>query len=356
MILTSFLGLIVMGQAAVGDGGDSVDWKPFVASAGGLKILMPPDPTERVETEKTGAGPVEIHGFQSDREGIVYLATYSPCPAHLSGTEYTKVLDSTVNRWIPEAKRRKVLGERPLRDSSPIHREEDFSLVSREGGIKKIIRRRWMERQGYFYQAIVLMPEARADAPEVARFLASLDTSPIEGDARGLSPAWKVTRSGDHGFSALWPGRLDDGFIHVTKGRKTAGSVTFFVFEKSMGYAISAVQYDAFSPLKPGEKQGKAAEYFDEVRDYFLARYHADLTGERPIESGGLAGREFEAKFAEKTDQSRKHPPGPGVTHVRARLYSSGSHVYMIYVTTSPGQEADKGAATFFDSFRLFGP
>ena len=348
-----------MVQAAVDGRGDDDAWKPFVAGAGGLKVLMPPDPTEHVVAEKTSAGFVEVRGFRSDRGGIVYLATYSECPADLYLTEHATLLGSPIDRWLPEAKRRKALGERPFPGSTPTFREEDFSLPAGKGGARKIVRRRWMERQGYFYQAIVLMPEALADAPEVARFLGSLDTVPIEGDDRGLTPAWKNKRSRDDGFSCLWPGRFDNALIHVVAGPKTAGYVTHFVFQRSTGYAVSAIQYDAASPLKSGEKEGKAARYHDEVRDRFLADYHAELIAERPIDRGGLAGREFEAKFSDppnKADRSRKYPPGPGVSHVRGRLYSSDSHVYLIYATTPSGHEADRGVEAFLDSFRLMKP
>jgi hypothetical protein len=43
----------------------------------------------------------------------------------------------------------------------------------------------WIERQGYVYQAIVVMPETHAASADAARFLGSLEAVPIADEPAG---------------------------------------------------------------------------------------------------------------------------------------------------------------------------
>jgi hypothetical protein len=352
---------MTMGHQTFGEEADGAFRRPFIANDGGLKVYLPSDPTERNATLRTGVGPVEVHGFYAEHNGIVYLAAYSECHARLSLLEYVKVLDAPLDQWVPDAERRKPLGERLLAaEGSMGPREEDFALPSRKGGEKLIARRRWMERQGFFYQAIVVMPEARAASAEVAEFLGSLEVAPIAVDRRGLTPAWKRHKSKDEGFTALWPERFDDAMIRVVKTPTWSASYsTYFVFQRSMGFAVTTIRHYPPTLLAPGVLRIGAAEALDSVRDRFLCDYHAELLRERPILLGELVGREFEARFAGATNkehESRRHPPGPGVGRVKARLYVSLPRVFLVFVTTPNGQDTHKGVESFLNSFRLVEP
>src|SRR5262249_51792048 len=162
---------------------------------------------ELTATLKAGVGLVAVHGFRAEHDGIVYLAAYAECHARLDIYEYRTILDVPLDRWVPGAGRRRELGERLLRGQMipGAPREADFGLSSRKGGHKWIARRRWMERQGFLYQAIAVMPATRAESADVARFLDSLESVPIALDRRGLTPSWRRTRCGDDGFAVLWP-------------------------------------------------------------------------------------------------------------------------------------------------------
>jgi hypothetical protein len=336
-----------------------ITWKTFVADDGGLKFLMPSDPTEVIVSLRTDAGPVKIHGFRSEVDDIVYLATYSERPARLNTTDYLKLLDLPLDQWVPGAIRRKSLGEQLLKGDGPLPRQEDFALPLRKGGVRRIVRRRWMERQGFFYQAIALVPQSRADSPAVAKFLDSLEAVPIKADRRGLTPAWKPRRSSDEGFTVLWPERFDDALIRVVKVPRPAGYSTYFVFQRSMGFAVTVVRFYPPSISNPGGFHIDAGEAVDDVRDRFLSDYQAESLVERPIDHRGVAGREFVARFTEaakREDVSRRYPPGPGVGRVRARLFASGPRVFQVYVTTPDGADTAKGVETFLDSFRPPGP
>src|SRR5262249_17905008 len=142
----------------------------------------------------------------SMHNGILYLAAYSECHARLSALEYMMVRDGPLDEWVPGARRRKLLGERLVVGGGPKGpREDDFALPTRKGGGKLIARRRWMERQGFFYQAIVVLPENVAETASVARFFESLEAAPVAVDPRGLTPAWTRHKAMDEGFTALWP-------------------------------------------------------------------------------------------------------------------------------------------------------
>ncbi len=343
-----------MEQAAYDDE-DVVPWRPFIAGDGGLKVLLPTNPTEQTLTMKTSIGRVEVHGFRSEYDGVVYLATYSECHPRLYLDEYVELLDAPLEHWVPGAKRRKALGERSLPGwGTGGPREDDFALPSRKRGLRWIARRRWLECQGYFYQAIAVTPEAQADSAEVAHYLGSLEAVPIAVDPRGLTRAWKRKTSKDDGFTVLWPERFDDVLIRVVESPRFAAYSTYFIFQRSMGFAVTVVRYGSIQ--HPGDFPIDTAAAMDDVRDRFLADYHAELVGERPIAHGGRDGREFEAKFtgaAKQVDKSRRHPPGPAVGRVKARLYVSVPRVFLVYVTTQKGQETDKGVETFLDSFHL---
>jgi hypothetical protein len=337
---------------------DGIHWRPFVASAGGLKVDLPSDPTERNAIVKTSRGRMKVHGFHSMHNGILYVAAYSECHARLSVHEYVKVRDGPLDEWVRGARRRKPLGERLVVGGGPRGpREDDFALPTRKEGGKLIARRRWMERQGCFYQAIVVLPETLAGAASVARFFESLEPVPIAVDRRGLTPAWTRHMARDEGFTALWPERFDDPLIRVVMTpTRSAAYQTYFVFKRSMGFSVTVIHYRPPTILYPGELRIEAAEVMDDVRDRFLSDYDAVLLTERPIRLGELAGREFEAKFTVTTrleDGSRRHPPGPGVEHVKARLYASGNRAFLVYVTTPAGLKSHKGIETFLDSFQL---
>jgi hypothetical protein len=219
-------------------------WKRFIASEGGFQVDLPSDPARQDATVKTGVGSVKIHGFRAEHDVIVFLGTYSECSARLSLLEYVKILDAPLDLWVPGAGRRKSLGERLLPRGGPRGpREEDFSLPSRKGGVKWIARRRWMERQGHFYQAIAVLPVSQAASAHVARFLESLEPIPIAVDRRGLTPAWKRPRSKNDGFSALWPERFDDPLIRVVKTpTRSLAYSTSFVFQRRMGFAVMMIR------------------------------------------------------------------------------------------------------------------
>ena len=352
-------GFMTMGNETYGEEADGIPWRPFVASGGGLKIDLPSDPTEQNATLRTSVGTVKVHGFRAEHDGVVYLAAYSECHARLDLSDYEKVLDAPLDEWVPGARRRKRLGERLLMAEGPGGpREVDFALPSGKDGGKRIARRRWIDRQPFIHQAIVVMPERRAASADVVRFLGSLEAVPIALDRRGLTPTWKRTGSQDDGFSILWPRRLDDWWFHVEKApTRSVWYRTDFVLQESTGFAITVVRYGPPSIfwLDPAEFRMEAAEAMDEVRDRFLSEYQAQLLDERLIHREGLAGREFEARFtgaAKGGDKSRPYPPGPGVRHVRARLYMCKPRVFLVYVTTPDGQETHRGAETFLDSFR----
>ena len=121
-----------------------------------------------------------------------------------------------------------------------------------------------------------------------------------------------------------------------------------------MGFAVTTVRYNPASILNPIAPRIDADEAMDDVRDRFLADYHAELSGERPVTARGFPGREFEAKLMESKDpqpMTRHHPPGPGVGHVKARLFALADRVYLVYVTTPEGRGSKKGVETFLDSF-----
>ena len=202
------------------------------------------------------------------------------------------------------------------------------------------------------------MPEDRAESDEVAGFLGSLEAVPIAEDRRGLTPAWRPHKGPtDHGFASLWPERFDDPLIRAvqTPGR-SASYLAYFVFQRGMGFSVTVVQYYPMTIWPPGVLRIDAVEAMDDVRDRCLADYHAELLAENPVVVGGLAGREFESRFtgtAPEEVRSRRHPPGPDVAYVRARLFFARPKVYFVYVTTPEGREDHPGIASFLDSFRL---
>ncbi|SIO65098.1 hypothetical protein SAMN05444166_7579 [Singulisphaera sp. GP187] len=161
----------------------------------------------------------------------------------------------------------------------------------------------------------------------------------------------------EEGFTVLWPERFDDVLIRfVTTPTRLASYSTYFVFQRSMSFAVTVIRHDPPTILAPDVLRIEAGESLDSVRDRFLCDFHAELLGERPILLGALVGREFEARFtgaANKEHESRRHPPGPGVGRVKARLYLSNPRVLRVFVTTPNGQETHKGLESFLDSFRL---
>ena len=307
---------------------DGAAWRPFIPSGGGLKVDLPSDPAEQEATSKTGVGRVKIQGFRCEHQGAIYLAAYSELHPRLDLDDHVKVLDAPLDHWVTGAGRRKPLGERLLPGLDPDGpREADFALPSRKGGEKWIARRRWIQRGWYVYQAIVVSPERLSDSADSARFLGSLEAVPIVVDRRGLTPAWTRKRSKDDGFTVLWPDRFDDALIRVvTNPSRSAAYSTYFVFQRSMGFAVTVARYHPPSIMSPIPLRIEPAEVMDDVRDRFLSDYHAELLGEQLILRGGLAGRQFEAKFTDDTQEagrSVRQPPGPGVERVTARLYAA---------------------------------
>ena len=165
-------------------------------------------------------------------------------------------------------------------------REEDFALPSRKGGVKWIARRRWMVRQGFFYHAIAVMPETCSTSADVARFLGSLETVPIAVDRRGLTPAWTRKTSKEEGFTVLWPERFDDTVICVVPTpTRSAMNSTYFVFQRSMGFAVTVVRYHSGTIMHPVNVPIEEAEAWMTWRDRFLSESLRTIRGFHPSAS-----------------------------------------------------------------------
>lgn len=341
-----------MGLMTNEDGGHPA-WREVVDGPGGLRATMPAEPVERRRTEFTSVGPVGVRGFQAEWGGATFLATCSKIPSQAHNTDYVRLLDAPLDGLVVGGKRRRPLGERLSGLPNPLGpRQDDFALPKRRDGVARIARRRWMERQGHFYQAIAVLPSALDASPVVERFLRSLAAIPIALDRRGLTPAWqRRVADRDHGFAVLWPERLDDFAIRVTS--TATGSLhraTYFTFQVSLGVAVAV--HDYHPPwLRPRhELRIDPAEMIADVRDRFLAEHDAELLDDRRL----VDRHDFTARFRTPTpagaSEMRARPPGLGAARVEARIYPGANRAWLVYATT-PDDREHRGAASYLESF-----
>lgn len=324
-------------------------WWRVVDAALGFEVALPGEPTERGAVERTGVGPVAIRGVGSEHEGVAYLAAASKVPGRGDLDDYARLLDAPFDRLVVGGRRRRLLGEssaaRWQDPSGP--RETSFALPLRRDGVRRIARRRWLERQGHLYQALAVLPEGRADDPAIARFLGSLAVVPVAPDRRGLTPAWRPRVARDHGFAVLWPERLDDGFLHArTSDFGRVGGLTFFAVDLRLGFTVAVRDHDP--PLDP-------AALVADLRAEFLAAHAARLLDERPaLEPGGLVGSRFRAEVVgpppAEPPALRPRPPGPG-THALGRIVA-GRHRAWLLAATLPDDRPHPGVEAFLASFR----
>ena len=146
------------------------------------------------------------------------------------------------------------------------------------------------------------------------------ETVPIAVDRRGLTPAWTRKTSKEEGFTVLWPERCDDTVIRVVPTpTRSAMYSTYFVFQRSMGFAVTVVRYHSGTIMHPVDVPIEEAEALDDVRDRFLSDDHAELLGEaRSFLANGLVANSRRASPSpQRTAMSRDvvHPAlGSGVS------------------------------------------
>jgi hypothetical protein len=149
----------------------ATDWQRYDSPKGGYSVMFPGQPQESADELTTPTGKVEVVlvRYQDDLKGRVYLASHNPIPIpEGSSFDIESGLDSTRDSIARELAA-KVLDEKQIDQEGSPGRE--FAM-NREGQFSA--KARIFYADGVLYQAIVGTQDENLAAPEVEKFLESM--------------------------------------------------------------------------------------------------------------------------------------------------------------------------------------
>ncbi len=153
----------------------STEWQRYDSPKGGYSVMFPGEPQESADELDTPTGKVEVVlvRYQDDLKGRVYLASHNQIPIpEDSSFDIESGLDSTRDS-ISRELAAQVLDEKRIDYQGYPGRE--FSM-NREGQFSA--KARIFYADGVLYQAIIGTQDENLDAPEVEKFLSSMQLKP----------------------------------------------------------------------------------------------------------------------------------------------------------------------------------
>ncbi len=144
-------------------------WKEFSSSNGAFSILLPKFPSEETITEDSDLGPIVLHLFTVEQNGIAYIFGYSDYPEKILQIPIDTVLDGACN-GITENAHGKVINQSPIMLENKYPGRE----LKVESVDKKLIAQARIFMVGQRqYQLIVSSPKEKATSQNISKYLDS---------------------------------------------------------------------------------------------------------------------------------------------------------------------------------------
>lgn len=157
------------------------EWQRYDSPKGSYSVMFPGEPQESADALNTPTGKVEVVlvRYQDDLQGRVYLASHNQIPIpEGSSFDIESGLDSTRDSIARELSA-KVLAEKRIDHQG--HPGREFSM-NREGQFSA--KARIFYADGVLYQAIVGTQDENLSAPEVEKFLGSMELKVKGGEPK----------------------------------------------------------------------------------------------------------------------------------------------------------------------------
>lgn len=154
---------------------ESEEWREFSSSEGGFSVLMPGDPTKKIETVNTMFGPIDTPVFSLVQKDAIYAVTYCEYPATLvQASTPDAILDNVFNSVKASGK---LIGESIISLNGCPGRELEVELEPEESDVLVTMKIRMFMIDNRICRAMVATPKGRATSEDAMKFLDSFKVS-----------------------------------------------------------------------------------------------------------------------------------------------------------------------------------
>ena len=154
---------------------ESEEWREFSSSEGGFSVLMPGDPTKKIETVNTIFGSIDAPVFSLVRKDAIYGVTYCEYPANLvQASTPDAILDNVLNSIKASGK---LIGESIISLNGYPGRELSIESQPEESEASVTMKIRMFMIDNKICRVIVVTPKESGVSEDAMKFLDSFKIS-----------------------------------------------------------------------------------------------------------------------------------------------------------------------------------